>query len=196
VIRIEQLRLALAGNDWLTEAADRVAADPAAIAVAFAVAARQCGRAPLHGLDWSQDEAARAILLTSLELPVDELVAVARQLYRNGDAAERRAVLRTLPWLELGGGCRDLLADALRANDSRLVAAAMGPYAGHLDDAAWRQGVLKCVFLGIPLAVVDRLGERADPELSVMLDGLARERQAAQRTMPDDALALLDRLTA
>jgi hypothetical protein len=75
-----------------------------------------------------------------------------------------------------------------------LVAAALGPYAGHLDDPAWRQGVLKCVFMAVPLSVVDRLDERADGELARMLAGLAAERQAAGRAMPADATALLHRL--
>ena len=77
-----------------------------------------------------------------------------------------------------------LLHDAIRTNDTRLVAAALGPYAGHLDDAAWRQAVLKCVFMGVPLAAVDGLDERADAELAAMLAALADERAAAGR---DDA---------
>ncbi|MFD0822823.1 EboA domain-containing protein, partial [Micromonospora zhanjiangensis] len=87
-----------------------------------------------------------------------------------------------------------LLHDALRTNDTRLVAAALGRYARQLDQAAWRQGVLKAVFMGLPLSVVDRLDDRADRELAVMLGGLADERRAAGREMPADALALLDRL--
>jgi hypothetical protein len=54
--------------------------------------------------------------------------------------------------------------------------------------------VLKCVFMGIPLAGVADLDTRADTELAVMLAGLAEERAAAGRAMPDDATALLDRL--
>jgi hypothetical protein len=71
----------------------------------------------------------------------------------------------------------------------------MGPYARHLDDATWRQGVIKCVFMGIPLTAVDRLEERADGDLAEMLAGLVDERRAAGRTAPADALALLDRLS-
>ena len=47
---------------------------------------------------------------------------------------------------------QQLLADALRTNDTRLVAAALGPYATrHFDTESWRQGVLKCLFVGVPL---------------------------------------------
>jgi hypothetical protein len=87
-----------------------------------------------------------------------------------------------------------LLRDALRTNDPRLVAAALGPCAGHLDQAAWRQGVLKVVFMGVPLAAVHRLGERADGELAAMLAGLAEERAAAGRELAGDATALLELL--
>lgn len=191
---IAEFQQALAGHEWLAEAAGRVANDPDSIAVLFPVAARQCGRTPLDG-GWSTDEAARAVLLSALPLTGAELAVVVRRLYDSGDAAERRAVLKTLPELAVGSACVDLLLDALRTNDSRLVAAAMGPYARHLSAEAWRQGVLKCVFMNIPLASVHDLGRRADADLGVMLGGLAQERRAAGRTIPDDALALLDSLT-
>jgi hypothetical protein len=49
--------------------------------------------------------------------------------------------------------------------------------------------------MGVPLAVVHDLDERADGELAVMLAGLAEERRAAGREVAPDAVALLDRLT-
>ncbi|WP_207207103.1 EboA domain-containing protein, partial [Agromyces binzhouensis] len=77
-------------------------------------------------------------------------------------------------------------------NDPRLVAAAMGPFAGrHLGDHDWRHGVVKLVFMGVPLAVVARLDERADDELARMAEDLAEERAAAGRPIPDDLRALL-----
>ncbi len=59
--------------------------------------------------------------------------ALAR-VYREGTAAERRAVLHALPHLVPGPDALPLVEDALRTNDTRLVAAALGPYAArHLD---------------------------------------------------------------
>ena len=105
-------------------------------------------------------------------------------------------MLRALPWLDIGDSGVELLRYVIRTNDPRLVAAALGPYARHLDDAPWRQAVLKCVFMDIPLTVVTGLADRADSVLARMLAGLADERHAAGRTMPADATALLARLTS
>ncbi|GAB3069090.1 EboA domain-containing protein [Micromonospora schwarzwaldensis] len=192
----DRLHAALRGvpdPQWLDAARRRVATEPAAIPRYFAAAARRCGRGPVPDPPgWTVDEAARALLLTAL--PTGH-AAAAETLYREGDAAEKRAVLRALPLLPIGAECVPLLHDAVRTNDTRLVAAALGPYARHLEQPAWRQAVLKCVFTGVPLAVVDGLTDRADGELAQMLAAFAAERHAAGRTMPADATDLLDRLT-
>ncbi|WP_308163895.1 EboA domain-containing protein [Nonomuraea sediminis] len=173
----------------LAAAAER----PETVRRSFPAAGRQAGREPLPGAPgWTADEAARALLLAAL--PPDRAAAIC-ELYRYGDADEKRAVLKALPMLDLGTAALPLLHDAIRTNDARLVAAALGPCARHLDQAAWRQAVLKCVFMGVPLAVVDGLDERADPELGVMLAAFADERAAAGRATPGDAVALLHRLT-
>lgn len=165
------------------ESADNVAA-------LFPAAGRRWGRDPLPGVPgWTADEAARALLLAAV--PVDRLAGEVEAAYRYGDASEKHAVLKALPLLPIGAAGVPLLHDALRTNDTRLVAAALGPYAEHLDDAAWRQGVLKCVFMGVPLAAVHGLNERADDELAAMLAAFAQERTAAGREVPADALALL-----
>ena len=120
--------------------------------------------------------------------------------YRDGDTEERIRVLDELdalaetgpidgPLRETGVG---LVRDALRANDPRLVAAAMGAFAGrHLPDHDWRHGVVKLVFMGVPLSVVAGLDERTDAELSRMAQDLAEEREAAGRPVPDDLRSLL-----
>jgi hypothetical protein len=188
----QALAAAVPDLSWLDEALRRVAADPGAIGPLFPAAGRHCGRdTPLPVDGWTAQEAARALMLAALPLRGEELAKEVDALYRYGDAAEKRAVLKALPLLPLGDSATELLRDAIRTNDTRLVAAALGPYAAHLDDATWRQGVLKCVFMGIPLAVVHGLAERADAELAAMLAGLAAERRAAGRDMPADALALL-----
>ncbi|MFF9687557.1 EboA domain-containing protein [Streptomyces sp. NPDC014623] len=188
-------RLRGAARAWLDEAlaeAAHAAAHPGADSgdppweLRFASAGRHCG--PEHA------DSARALLLVEARAG---LPAVTR-LYERGTAAERRAVLLTLHRLDLGAGALPLVEDALRTNDTRLVAAAVGPYgAAHLDAHGWRHAVLKCLFTEVPVEALDRLGERArgDTELARMLRDFATERTAAGRPVPAGLRTVLD-LTA
>ena len=87
-----------------------------------------------------------------------------------------------------------LVEDALRTNDPRLVAAAMGGYAARrLPDSPWRHGVLKCLFMEVPLDAVAGWERRADAELTRMTRAFVAERAAAGRAIPDDAIRLTER---
>jgi hypothetical protein len=184
--------------DWLRAAVADVEADPAAVRGRFPMVGRKLGRAPLdpdadpddvHAT--TIDDAARMLLLVALgDRVMDELP----DLYRFGDAAERRGLLRALPYLPVGDGAMEILDDAIRTNDTRLVAAALGPYATErLDDAAYDQAVLKCVFIGVPITPLDGLPERATPETARMLAAFVHERVAAGRDVPAEVWAVIDR---
>jgi hypothetical protein len=184
---------------WFQDALARVRETPATIATVFPAVGRGVGRGLLDpdaegdpGTAWSVDDAARTLLLVALgEHAEGEL----ELLYRHGDARERRGVLRSLAFIEADPalGLR-LVDDGLRTNDVGLIAAAMGPYsAERLDDDAYRQGVLKCVFVGVSLDVVAGTQERATPELSAMLGRYVHERVAAGRTVPAGVWPLIDR---
>ncbi|MYZ14495.1 EboA domain-containing protein [Streptomyces sp. SID339] len=143
----------------------------------FAEAGRRCG--PDHA------DAARILLLHAAH-PTPVTLA---RIYAQGTAAERRAVLRALPHLVPGPDALPLVEDALRTNDTSLVAAAVGPYAAaHLPAHDWRHAVLKCLFTGVPLDAVADLPRRAsgDAELARMLGDYATERSAAGRPVPGD----------
>jgi hypothetical protein len=199
---------------WLDRAVDEIGSDPAAVAGWFPAAGRQVGRGPLAGhwegrewtsgaeppggplFTWTVDDSARVLLLDALgDRAADELEG----LYRYGDAAERRAVLRWIGRREDGpapapAGALPLVEDALRTNDPRLVAAALGPWAvRHLGSHAFRHAVLKCVFMGVPLEGIDGLDQRADAELADMLAAYVDERVAAGRTVPTDVWSILER---
>ncbi|MEU1408801.1 EboA domain-containing protein [Streptomyces sp. NPDC005728] len=145
----------------------------------FAAAGRQCGFPEAA-------EAARVLLLHTARPDA----ATVTRLYQRGTGAERRAVLLALPHLTLTPDQGvPLVEDALRTNDTHLVAAAAGPYAArHLDAHAWRHAVLKCLFTQVPLAAVAGLARRArgDGELARMLTDFAAERTAADRPVPED----------
>jgi hypothetical protein len=177
---------------WLEAAEGAVARDPAEIRARFPQVGRRLGRDPLVE-GWTVDDAGRALLLVALGPDVTGELA---DLYRYGDAAERRGVLRALDVLDLTGHeelARGLVADALRTNDLRLVGAALGTWSvAHLGDDAFAHAVLKCVFSGVPLAGIPGLAGRATPGLARMLASFAHERIAAGRTVPAEIWPVID----
>ncbi|MEU6643908.1 EboA domain-containing protein [Saccharomonospora sp. NPDC046836] len=192
---------ALQAADWLSRAEGAVRADPVKIRTLFPAVGRKAGRSSLdaqglvHG---TTDDHARVRLLAALAtaLTGDELAKEVADLYRYGDGAERRGVLRGLHHLPAGVADvgLQLVEDALRANDIGLVAAALGPFAAErLDPHMWRHGVLKCLFVGVPLAAVSGLADRIDDELVRMVTDYVAERKAAGRTVPPDAHLVLQK---
>lgn len=191
-------------NDWLDLVTAEIADDPARITHHFPAVGRKVGRDPLRAddpqaLHGSVDDVARAGLIATLLRSTDATRASAllTDLYRHGDDAERRGVLRGLGAIgdeqpDLIATGIDLINDALRTNDPRLVAAAMGDFAGaHLPAIEWRGGVLKCLFMQIPLAAVSRVEDRRDADLKVQAENLANERRAAGRVLSPDLTALI-----
>ncbi|MFJ2904176.1 EboA domain-containing protein [Streptomyces sp. NPDC087212] len=185
-----------AARQWLDDALTRIAQHPQAVRAVFPAVGRRCGRAPLLA-GWTVADAARARLLGALPLRGTPLAEEVAALYRYGDAAEQRAVLGSLASIEdtdpaYGALGLTLVREALRGNDTRLIEAALGPYAArHLDADGYRHAVLKCVFHSIPLDRITGLDTRADRELARMLGDFAHERVAAGRTVPADIWPVL-----
>jgi hypothetical protein len=194
---------------WLREAAASVAVRPNAIRVLFPAARRRCGQERLDAY-WSVDEAARAVLLTALPYRGDTLAGLVAVLFRHGDPAEQRAVLKALPFLDtrtesapaerdpssdaapFGDFALSLVREALHGDDVSVVATALGSRAAaRLSAAEYRQAVLRCVRHEIPLAAVAGLDARADRELARLLADFAHERIAAGREVPADVRALV-----
>jgi hypothetical protein len=185
--------------DRLREWQARLAEDPERIRSMFPAAARELGRDPVStdpGRDRLEDRVRIALLEALAAALADDrgrLATEVRDLYRFGDADERRAVILALHRTGLGDDLVDLVHDALRTNDPRLVAAAMGPVgAASLDDDAWRQGVLKCLFTEVSLSLVAELDRRTDARLRTMVEAYAAERAAAGRDLSPDVLRMLD----
>ncbi|MFI7401976.1 EboA domain-containing protein [Streptomyces sp. NPDC049541] len=177
-----------AARAWLDQALDEAAGRPgihgpiSVWELRLAEAGRRCG--PEHA------DAARVLILHTARAGTDALTRV----YFQGTAAERRAVLYALPHRVTGPDALPLVEDALRTNDTRLLAAAVGPYAArHLAPHPWRHAVLKCLFTGVPVDEVTDLDRRAhaDSELARMLADYAAERTAAGRPVPEDLYRVL-----
>jgi len=183
---------------WLDRAVEEIRNDPTRIRALFPTVGREVGRGPLRPQQDPQglvhgtvDDVARVRLLRTL-LP-RALAAELPDLYRYGDVAEKHGVLRALPGLDIAPELGlPLVLDALRFNDIRLLAAAMGEYAAtHLDQHSWRHGVLKCVFVGVPLNAVVCWSEHVDSELRRMVTDYVEERRAAGRTVQWPCLSLV-----
>ena len=176
---------ALRTASWLASAEQALRADPSTIETLFPVV----GRAVRSGVC----EARTRLLIAYVDTASDAAEGLTA-LYRHGTSAERLGVLRGLAAVgdRVPGTGVELVGDALRSNETGLVAAAMGAFAAHhLDQRSWRHGVLKCLFMGIPLTVVSELDRRRDDELVRMVSAFADERRAAGRPVPADALDLL-----
>jgi hypothetical protein len=186
------------GLEWLRETSAAVAADAGALRSRFAMVGRKVGREPLdEGADpsdvwaWTVDDAARVLLLMAAGERAEAELA---ELYRFGDAAERRGVLRALPYLDIGDRGLGLVDDAIRTNDTRLIAAALGPYATeHLSDEQYDQAVLKCVFVGVPITGLDGIPSRVTPDGARMLGAFVHERVAAGRDLPPEVWTVIDK---
>jgi hypothetical protein len=185
-----QLAARLGGDAraWFRQAIDEAAAQPGIHGpitvweLRLAEAGRRCGS--------EHADLARVLILYAAHAGPDALTRV----YSQGTAAERRAVLHALPHLVEGPEAVPLVEDALRTNDTRLLAAAVGPYAArHLPPHPWRHAVLKCLFTGVPVDAVADLRRRAhaDSELARMLRDHAAERTSAGRPVPEDLYRVL-----
>jgi hypothetical protein len=170
----------------VTQAVARVASDNTLLPRLFASAGRQ-----LRGMtsvvtdvwEWTDEDRFRVRLLQGCQVPWRALP----DLYRYGDALERRAALRALDVLvpvdpEV---TRALVDDALRSNDPRLVAAALGSAGvASLDENAFGQAVLKVAFLDLDVRRIPGVRNRMTPAIVHRLMGLVLERVAAGRAVP------------
>ncbi len=192
---LEELRQALQkaaapeGVEWVREAEAAVAADPTA--VRLPVPRRRAGGRPrdagprgragdVHA--WTVDDAARALLLAALGRPPSADLA---DLYRHGDAAERRGVLRALSVLALG----DAAAGSGRgrrpherhpADRGRARAVRAEPS----TTPRWTHAVAEVRVQRRAVAALPGLPERATPGLARILAAYAHERIAAGRDVP------------
>jgi len=142
----------------------------------------RAGWSPGH---WSVDQAARTLLV--LALPHDNAEKYLRtleQVFTTADVGELVALYQSLPLLPYPERHCSRAAEGVRSNMTAVfkAVALRNPYpADYFDNIAWNQMVLKAVFVGSPLELIQGIDRRANPELARMLTNYAHERWAAKR---------------
>lgn len=134
---------------------------------------------------WSLLEAMRVCLvLARSDLEAASGVEAIEEAFRYADEGELCALHRSLAHIpagerlawRAGEGCRTNMRSVFEA------VACDTPYpARHFDDLAWRQLVIKALFIDAPLWRVHGLDERLSPELARMALDLVEERRSAGR---------------
>lgn len=137
--------------------------------------------------NWTIDQAARVLLVLSLPAnDVDKYLRILDRVFAAADVRELVALYQALPLLPHPERFRDRAAEGIRSNMTAVfnAVALQNPYpAKYLDNLAWNQMVLKALFVGSPLHLIQGIDERANPELARMLVDYAHERWAAGRNV-------------
>ncbi len=207
--RLLETRLAPGGLRWFKSASGEISDDVpgARFCALLSLASRHAGRAPLapgpsdleaaeralagwNPERWNQLEALRvALVLSRGDLATDSGSLAIEEAFRYADEGELCALQRSLALLpgpqrfawRAGEGCRTNMKSVFEA------AALDTPYPAQcFDDLAWRQVVIKCLFIGAPLWRLWGLDERLSPELARMALDLADERRSAGRSVPHE----------
>jgi hypothetical protein len=193
-------------NGWLETQIAALAQDPAdaALDIALGLVPRRLGKADLAlseadlaaagkalaGWDprgWTVTDAARILLLSGLLTRGKPFAERFRSLCRTADVAELITLYRGLPFYPDPAALESQVGEGLRSS-MRAVFEAIAhrnPYPkAHFDNHRWNHMVLKALFIGSPLAPIQGLDERANPELAGILRDFAHERWAAGRPVP------------
>jgi len=191
---------------WLDAQAAALRQDPAdaALDIALGMVPRRLGKAALaltdadlaaadkaiEGWDprgWNVTDAARILLLSGLPDTGKRFADRFRSLCGAADVAELIALYRGLPLYPDPASLEDQVGEGLRSNMRGVFEAIAhrNPYAkAHFDDHRWNHMVLKALFIGSPLAPIQGLDQRANPELARIMLDFAHERWAAGRPVP------------
>ena len=136
---------------------------------------------------WSITDAARILLLSGLPVAGTPFAERFRSLCQTADAAELVALYRGLPLYQDPAALEEQVGEGLRSNMRGVFEAIAhhNPYPkAHFDEHRWNHMVLKALFIGSPLAPIQGLDERANPELARIVRDFAHERWAAGRPVP------------
>ena len=191
---------------WLDAQVAALAKDSsdAALEIALGMVPRKLGKAELALTDadlaaadkavpgwdprgWNVTDAARILLLSGLPAGGKPFAERFRALCRTADVAELATLYRGLPLYPDPASLEEQVGEGLRSNMRGVFEAIAhrNPYPkAHFDQHRWNHMVLKALFIGSPLAPIQGLDERANPELARIMCDFAHERWAAGRPVP------------
>lgn len=184
---------------WLDAALAGDAENLNHLLTAYTGASRRIGGEPLQlsGEDpdcdaWTLEDAARAVLLlhrAKVSPSQETFEAAALACYEQGDSREQQSWLRGVGVLPMPERFLPVVIDACRTNIIPLFAAVAcdNPYpARYFPEPNFNQLIMKALFNSVPLARVQGLSGRLNPELARMANDFAAERRAAGRSVPAD----------
>lgn len=191
---------------WLDAQLAALQEDPSgeALGIALGMAPRKLGKATLALADadlaaaaralpgwdprgWSVTDAARILLLASLPRAGKPFAARFRALCQSADVEELATLYRGLPLYPDPASLEPQVGEGLRSNVRAVFEAIAhrNPYPqAQFDQHRWNHMVLKALFIGSPLAPIQGLDARANPELARIMRDFAHERWAAGRPVP------------
>ncbi len=199
-------RLDETAASWLERASDEVAAgvDDGRFCSLFSLASRH---APRGGLEPSEGERAAAaarlegwnperwtlletvrtaLILAHRDLDGPGIESALEEAFRYPEMGEQCALYRSLAHLPDPARFAWRAGEGARSNMRVVFESACCDTAfpaRWFDDVAWRQAVIKCIFVGAPLWRIWGLDGRLDPELARMALDLADERRSAGRAV-------------
>lgn len=134
---------------------------------------------------WTIDQLARTLLLLSLaEREKQEFLDKLGKLFTSSDLGEGVALYQSLPVLPYPHDLTGRAAEGIRTNITSVfnAVAHRNPYpADFFDDDAWNQVILKSLFVGSPIYLIQGVDERANKPLAAILVEYAHERWSAGR---------------
>jgi hypothetical protein len=147
--------------------------------------------------NWSVDQAARTLIVLTLPLTDSEkYLNILEQVFSAADVGELVALYQALPLFPYSEKLQKRAAEGIRSNMTAVfnAVALRNPYpAEYFDDLAWNQMVLKALFVGSPLHLIQGLDVRANSELSRMLIDYAHERYSANRLVSAEIWRLVEK---
>lgn len=136
---------------------------------------------------WTADQLGRTLLVLSLaEWGKEEFLDILEKTFISSDMGEAVALYQSIAVLPYPEELQARAAEGIRSNITSAfnAVAQRNPYpADYMDEDAWNQVVLKALFVGSSLYLIQGIDDRANETLARMLVDYAHERWAAGRTV-------------